>query len=91
MVRSSIFHLSGWIIGVLILIVTLYYEGTINFIVFTAGTIILYVILGVYGMWFINKRYNEFLTFVDSLLINVEKGEALPSIMELKKKVRPKK
>jgi uncharacterized protein YacL len=91
MVQSGIFHLSGWIIGVLILIVTLYYEETINFIVFTAGTIILYVILGVYGMWFINKRYNEFLTFVDSLLINVEKGEALPSIMELKKKVRPKK
>jgi hypothetical protein len=49
-----------------------------------------YVVLGYSGMRFMNKRSNEFLAFVGKLFEKVEKGEALPSLMELKKQIRKK-
>jgi hypothetical protein len=86
----------GGLIGLLILILTVYYnkqfspDAMVNWAltIITAG--IVYAMFGIYGSWFMNKRSNEFLTFVDKLLAKVEKGEALGSIMELKKQSRKK-
>jgi hypothetical protein len=86
----------GSLIGFLILILTLYYnkqfspDATVNlvFTIITAGTA--YAVLGIYGSYFMNKRYNEYLAFVDKKLAQVEKGERLPSLTELKKLIRAK-
>jgi len=80
----------GGFIALLILVVSLYYEGKLDLILTLISTLAVYAILGYSGMWFMNKRSNEFLAFVDKLLAQVEKGERLPSLMELKKQIRKK-
>lgn len=79
------------VVGIIILIATLFYEGifdingnrTIGLVVFT-------VILLIASYFLINHRndikkvHSEYLSLTYNLIVKVEKGEALPSLSELK-------
>lgn len=86
----------GGFIALLILILTVYYnkqfssDVMVNLVLTIIAAVAVYAVLGLYGLHFMNKRSNEFLAFVDKLLAQVEKGERLPSLMELKKQIRKK-
>lgn len=86
----------GGLIGFLILILTVYYnkqfssDVMVNLVLTIITAVVAYAVLGIYGLHFMNKRSNEFLAFVDKLLAQVEKGERLPSLVELKNQIRKK-
>lgn len=80
----------GGFLALLIFILTLYYEGKLDIILTLITVLAVYAVLGYSGIRFMNKRSNEFLAFVDKLLAKVEKGETLPSLMELKNQIRKK-
>lgn len=80
----------GALIGLVITYVTLYYEGLLGIIIYTIAIVVTYVAMGI-CLIFMNARNNEHLEFVDELYARIEKGEALPSLMELKKQFRKKK
>lgn len=81
----------GALIGVLILILTVYYNKQfssnemLNAAIAILFIMVAYVALGVWGTRFMSKRSNEHLAYVDTLLDKIEKGETLPSIIELNK------
>lgn len=87
----------GGFIGLAIMILTVYYsrqfnpDANWNLVLSLISIAILYAMFGYYAPRFMNKRSNDFLVFVDELFANVEKGDALGSIMELKKKTWRKK
>ena len=77
------FLLTG-VIALAIALMTLVYEGHINLLVYY----ILLVCIAVpfsYGLRTISKDYSENLDKIDDLLKQVEIGEPLPSLKELKK------
>lgn len=80
----------GIVIGLIIAFITLFYEGVLNVITFSIAFVVVYGAL-FYVLWFMHKRSNEHLEFMDSLYEKVEKSEALPSLIELKKQSAKKK
>jgi hypothetical protein len=88
----------GGFVSILILIATLYYQGIFDITDQRLSGLIIFAIAGLitfvffkYGMFpSIKKQQDKFLNLVDDLLKKVEKGEALPSLMELKKVARKK-
>ena len=72
-------------VGLLILLLTIYYEGKVDAVSLTVGSLALYAILGIFGMWFIEKRQAEYLNLIEKLLSQIEKAEPLPSLIELKR------
>jgi hypothetical protein len=81
----------GGLIGLPIAFLTLYYEHLISLLVYSFGLGIVYVALGVGATWFMHRRNNEHLEFIDGLLERIENGEALPSLVELRKQLRKEK
>jgi len=70
-------------------VMTLVYEGRMTLLVyyislFIVGGFVFYEVLSA------NRRYSENLNNIDDLLRQVENGEALPSLSELKKMKKPK-
>jgi len=93
-VNAQYTFLAGGLIGILILVLTLFYEGVFD--VFGGrllGLIPLAIILvGVFYANFrillsINRRQTKYLELVFDLIGKVEKGELIPSLDELEKKV----
>jgi uncharacterized membrane protein len=80
----------GGLIGLLILILTLYYNKQLGLVPTVIVIVFVYAVLGAYGTWFMNKRSIEFFAFVDELLTQVEKGEPLGSLMEIRRQTRGK-
>jgi hypothetical protein len=90
-------------VGMIIFIGTLYYQGKFNFFPYdtygltgTLVNIVIYVVF-LYGAgYFMKKSYLDKITkindkglnLIEELLTKVEKGEPLPSMAELKKKVK---
>lgn len=72
-------------VGLLVLLLTIYYEGKIDAISLTIGSLALYAILGIFGIRFIEKRHVEYMRRIEKLLRKIEEGEPLPSLVELKK------
>ena len=71
-------------IALTIALMTLLYEGHINLLIYSIS---LGIIMIVFGYWSrkTNNRYSEDLDKIDDLLKQVEIGEPLPSLKELKK------
>jgi high-affinity Fe2+/Pb2+ permease len=81
--------LIGGFIGLTVLLLTIYYDGIINLLALTVGSLIIYPMFLVFGLWFIRRQQDNFITLVDGLLKQVENCEGLPSLLELKKRIRP--
>ena len=69
----------------MVLLLSLYYQGKFNLNSLAVGSMVLYVVLGVVGKWYIGKRQSEYMNQMEWLLRKVEEGESLPSLAELKK------
>lgn len=82
-------YVIGAFIGMLIFLAESFFHEIIDFFLFMIFTTVL-VLLFACLIWFVNKPYNDFLMFVDGLHKKMEKEETLPSIMELKKRLRKK-
>lgn len=86
----------GGFIGLLILILTVYYnkqfspDVMLNLVLTFIAAVIVYVVFAIFARMFMNKARNEFLAFIDELLAKVEKGDSLPSVTELRKRFREK-
>jgi hypothetical protein len=96
-VTAQYTFLAGGLIGILILILTLFYEGVFD--VFGGRLLGLIpfaiIIVGVFYafrriMQFIKNQQTKYLSLVFDLISKVEKGEPIPSLNELKKKVDQK-
>jgi uncharacterized membrane-anchored protein len=85
------------LVGLLILVLTVYYnkqfnpDATVNLVLTIVTIAVVYALFEHYGPRYMKKQSNEFLAFVDELLAKVEKGDALGSIMELKKQLEERK
>jgi hypothetical protein len=75
--------IAGGFIGLVVLFTTLFYG---NLLMLSMIFLILWVGFAIFGKRFLDKNYDAFLTYIDTLHRKVERGEALPSIMELRKK-----
>ncbi len=93
-VNAQYSFLAGGLIGVLILVVTLFIEGVFD--VFGGrflGLIPFAVVLvGIFYanyriLLYINSRHTKFNALVFDLIDSVERGEPIPSLAELEKKV----
>ncbi len=90
--------LVGMFIGISVLVLTQYYTpnspfyyGSLSGVIFSMIALgIPCVMFGFFGMWKMKKSSDEFLAFIGKLLIQVEKGESLPSLMELQKQIGKK-
>lgn len=86
-------------IALAVLWLTLYYEGRLNFfkdvwsnlILTIVVLIIVFVMLGEYGVARMTKVSNEFWAKIDQLLIKVEKGVPLDSLTELRQQISIKR
>jgi hypothetical protein len=80
--RASI--LASGIIGLLILVTTLYYEKIFDALAFYVSLVIIAISMSgvIYFLW---KNLGEHLDFMNDLLMKVEKGEQLPPLTELGK------
>jgi hypothetical protein len=54
-------------------------------ILYTVAVLLVIAAVGYIGMKFIMKAYNDDLDLIENLLSQVEKGESLPSLKELRK------
>jgi hypothetical protein len=82
-IASSIL-VSGYI-ALLVVIITNFYQKIFDIISFTICALSVFIILGFLGLRFLYRRYDRFLDKINSLLMQVEKGEPLPSLNELRK------
>ena len=96
-VNAQFSFLAGGLIGILVLVLTLFYEGVFD--VFCGRFLGLIpfaiVLVGVfYAFWrilqSIKNQQTRHLSLVFDLINKVEKGESIPSLNELKKKVDQK-
>jgi hypothetical protein len=81
---------TGVVIGLSIAFITLFYEGVVGLALYFLAFAVVYAALG-YCLWFMRKRNDEYLEFIDSLYARIEKGETLPSLMELQRQFSKKK
>lgn len=96
-VEAQYTFLAGGLIGILVLVLTLFYEGVFD--VFGGRFLGLIpfaiVLIGVFYAFsrilqFIKDQQTKYLSLVFDLISKVEKGETIPSLNELKKKVDQK-
>lgn len=76
--------IAGTIVGTLILIATMQYQNVVNLY----GVIIGDSFLAVAGFYFIvtlRQGHDEHINFINGLVVQIEKGEKLDSIEELRK------
>jgi hypothetical protein len=79
--------LAGGIIGMIILLATIYYQGILNSITLTLSN---FVVIGVViiGLYYLNKMHRQHLAYMSNLIRKVENREPLPSFSELAKDSR---
>ena len=93
-VNAQFSFLAGGLIGILVLVLTLFYEGVfdvfggrylglIPFVVVLVGVFYAFSRL----LQFIRSQHAKYLSLVFDLIGKVEKGEPIPSLNELEKKV----
>ena len=96
-VNAQFNFLAGGLIGILVLVLTLFYEGVFD--VFGGrflGLIPFAIILG--GVFYafsrilksIKDQQNRYLSFMFDLISKIERGEPIPSLNELEKKADQK-
>lgn len=73
-------------IGIFLLFLTLYYQNVFSLYICLISTLSIFLFVRFYGVNYINKSYTESLEIVEWAFNQVEKGEPLPSINELRKK-----
>ena len=76
--------IAGGIVGALILTATMYYQNIVNLY----GAYLGYAIVTVGALcfiWDIRKAHDEHISFINGLMLRIEKGEKLESIEELRK------
>ena len=90
--------LAGGLIGILVLVLTLFYEGVFDvfggrFLGLVPFAIVLVVVFYAFRLilGFIKDQQTKYLSLVFDLISKVEKGEPIPSLNELQKKVDQKK
>lgn len=82
----------GGLIGLLISILTIYYNKqfssdiSVNFSYTLLAIAIIYAMFAVSAIGLLITPRNRFLAYVDTLITKVEKGESLPSLVELKRR-----
>ena len=82
----------GGLIGLLISILSIYYNEQfssdigVNFNNTILAIVIVYAMFAVSAIGLLIRPKHKFLAYVDTLIVKVEKGESLPSLMELKKR-----
>ena len=84
MVNFKASIIASTIVGTVILIATMQYQNIINLY----GVFIGYTILAIAAFYLISEMketYNEHISFMNSLILRIEKGEKLESIEELRK------
>jgi F0F1-type ATP synthase membrane subunit b/b' len=74
----------GSIIGMLVVLAATSYTRQAD-IVYMVAFLLVIVVVGYVGMKFIMKAYNDDLDQIENLLTQVEKGESLPTLNELRK------
>lgn len=80
--RASI--VAGAFVGTLVLVATMFYQNVINLIVAWIGYAI--VMVATFGfIWDIRNAHNKHISFINGLMLRIEKGEKLESIEELRK------
>jgi hypothetical protein len=96
-VSAQFTFLAGGLIGILILGLTLFYEGVFDIFGgrFFGLVPFAIVLVGVFYAFrrilrFIKDQQAKYLSLVFDLIIKVEKGEPIPSLNELEKKVDQK-
>jgi hypothetical protein len=75
----------GGFIALLVLLITIFYEGKIDVFSLVVGSLALYATLGVFALIFIQWVQNKQLDYIEYLLKKVDEGESLPPLIELKK------
>ena len=97
-VSAQFTFLAGGLIGILVLVLTLFYQGVFD--VFGGRFLGLVpfavVLVGIFYAFrrilrFIKDQQTKYLSLVFDLISKVEKGEPIPSLNELQKKVDQKK
>ena len=96
-VNAQFTFLAGGLIGILILVLTLFYEGVFDvfggrFVGLIPFAIILVGVFYAFSriLQFIKDQQTKYLSLVFDLISKVEKGESIPSLNELQKKVDQK-
>ena len=96
-VNAQYTFLAGGLIGILLLVLTLFYEGVFDvfggrFLGLIPSAIILVGVFYAFGriLQFIKDQQTRYLSLVFDLISKVEKGEPIPSLNELEKKVNQK-
>jgi F0F1-type ATP synthase membrane subunit a len=80
------------LVGLLIAALTFYYNkqfsanANLNLFLTLVGIAVVYIVFRYYGIRRMERVSNRFLTFVDKLIAEVEKGNSLGSIMELRER-----
>lgn len=82
--------LSGAFIGLLILVATLFYQGTIDYLGFWIGLIVVFAFVALFGGYFMRNMNNDHLSYINGLMQKIENCESLPSINQLAKVKRLK-
>ena len=95
--NSQLSFLAGGLIGILILIITLFYDGVFDvfggrFLGFIPFAVVLVGIFYAFSriLKHIKDQQTQHLSLIFELISNTEKGEPMPSLTDLKKKVNPK-
>ena len=93
-VNAKFSFLAGGLIGILILVLTLFYEGVFDIfggrlygLIPLAVVLVVVFYLNFRILLSINRRQTKYLELVFDLISRVERGEQIPSLEELEKKV----
>jgi len=96
-VNTQYSFLAGGLIGILVLVLTLFYEGVFDafggrFLGFIPFAITIVGIFYVFSriLQSIKDHQTKYLSLIFDLISKVEKGESIPSLNELEKKVDQK-
>jgi len=96
-VNAQFSFLAGGLIGILVLVLTLFYEGAFDvfggrFLGFIPFAIVLVGVFYAFRhiLQSIQDQQTKYLSLVFDLISKVEKGEQIPSLNELEKKSGPK-
>jgi len=93
-INAQYTYLAGGLIGILILVLTLFYEGVFDIfggrlygLIPLAVVLVVVFYLNFRILLSINRRQTKYIALVFDLISRVERGEQIPSIDELEKKV----
>ena len=93
-VNAKFSFLAGGLIGILILVLTLFYEGVFDIFggkLFGLNPLAIILVVVFYLnfriLLSINRRQTKYIALVFDLISRVERGEQIPSLDELEKKV----